>query len=434
MGTGRANMIVDYIRIGHAADDSLSTRRLKSMSVVILTVIMCMASAFFLEPERSIIYRALDVTVVVTILIGLYLLHRTRDVETVFYFFAPAFLTVQLIFMLLNGNREGDVLPFLVTPAAAVVVLGPKRSRPWFGLCFLVMLLLPIFDGALPEIDLPINQTSANPSGSLFQSPLKQPMETGEGLAMTLGVFFVYFLIFSGYRQLEAARELILVQKAQIEHEYQRSERLLENILPAPIAERLKREPDKIIADDLLQVTILFADIVDFTPRATRMRAPELVSFLNRVFTHFDDLADRHQLEKIKTIGDAYMIAGGMPEPRPDHASAVADMALEMLAVTKQISDEMGETLAVRIGIHTGPAVAGVIGTRKFFYDVWGDTVNTASRLESYGSPGRIQVSKETYEILSGHYTFEERGIIDIKGKGEVQAYYLTGATTRAPQ
>lgn len=220
---------------------------------------------------------------------------------------------------------------------------------------------------------------------------------------------------------------MIEVQKAQIEHEFERSERLLENILPTSIAERLKHEPNKIIADDLLQVTILFADIVDFTPRAARMSASELVSFLNREFTEFDDLADKHRLEKIKTIGDAYMVAGGMPEPRADHVTAVADMALDMLQVTEKIGREIGDTLAVRIGIHTGPAVAGVIGTRKMFYDVWGDTVNTASRFESYGTPGQIQVTQETYEALSGRYTFENRGAIDIKGKGRVQAYYLTG-------
>ncbi|WP_299879578.1 adenylate/guanylate cyclase domain-containing protein [uncultured Sulfitobacter sp.] len=418
-------MIVDLIRIGHAPEDPLSLRRMKSMSAVIFFVIMCMTLAFFLEPDRSVFYRALDFVVLGILTTSLLVLHVSRKVETTFFAFFPAFLSVQLVFMLLNGNREGDVLPFLVTPAAAVVVLGPGRSRPWFVVCILVMFLVPLFDSALPDISLVVNQSLANPTGSLFQSPLKQPMETGESLAMTIGVFFIYFLIYSGYRQLEAARELILVQKAQIEHEFGRSERLLENILPAPIAERLKQEPNKIIADDLLQVTILFADIVDFTPRANRMQAAELVSFLNRVFSEFDTLADVYHLEKIKTIGDAYMVAGGMPEPRADHASAVADMALEMLAITKRIGEEMGETLAVRIGIHTGPAVAGVIGTRKFFYDVWGDTVNTASRLESYGTPNRIQVTQETYAVLSGGYRFEKRGTIDIKGKGRIETYYL---------
>lgn len=397
------------------------------MSVIILFVVMCMTLAFFLEPVRSQLFRAIDVAVLVILFTTLIALHVTRKAEAAFYSFAPAFLVVQLIFLMLNGNREGDVLAFLVIPSAAVVIVGPAKSRPWFGACFLVMLLLPLLDGFLPEVSLASNRTSLNPTGSLFQSPLKQPLEVGEGLAMTIGVFFIYFLVFSGYRQLESAKEVIVQQKAQIEYEFERSERLLENILPGPIAERLKQEPDKIIADDLLQVTILFADIVDFTPKATRMSAPELVSFLNQVFSKFDELAETHKLEKIKTIGDAYMVAGGMPAPRADHAVAVAEMALEMLSVTKEMEREVGDTIELRIGIHSGPAVAGVIGTRKFFYDVWGDTVNTASRLESNGTPGRIQVTQETYDALSDHFAFEKRGLIDIKGKGETMTYYLTG-------
>lgn len=420
-------MITDIIRIGHVSEDSLSTKRLKSLSASCVFVVMCVTLAFFLEPERSAVYRTLDVAALATQLSGLIALHVTRKAENLFYYYVPAYMIVDLGFFLLNGNREGDVLPFLVIPSVAVVILGPRKSRPWFVMCFLVMLTVPLIDPYLPQIFLALNETSFNPTGSLFQSPLKREMQASEGLTMTVGVLFIYFLVYSGYRQLEVARGLIEVQKAQIEREFDRSERLLENILPTSIAERLKREPNKIIADDLSQVTILFADIVDFTPRALRMSAPDLVSFLNRVFTEFDELAAKHRLEKIKTIGDAYMVAGGMPEPRGDHASAVADMALEMLHVTEQVGREIDETLAVRIGIHTGPAVAGVIGTRKFFYDVWGDTVNTASRLESNGTPGRIQVTQETYDALSDRYMFENRGIIDIKGKGRIQTYYLTG-------
>lgn len=401
------------------------------MSVVIVFVIMCMTLGFFLEPIRSVLFRAIDVAVLIILVTTLILLHVTRRAEAAFYFFAPSFLTVQLLFLMLNGNREGDVLAFLVIPSAAVVIVGPAKSRPWFAGCFAVMLLFPPFDQFLPEISFVLNQTSLNPTGSLFQSPLKQPLEFGEGLAMSIGVFFIYFLVFSGYRQLESARAVIVDQKAQIEREFERSERLLDNILPASIAERLKQEPDKIIADDLLQVTILFADIVDFTPRASRMKAPELVTFLNHIFSQFDELAEKYSLEKIKTIGDAYMVAGGMPAPQPDHAVAIADMALEMLERTKEMELEAGDEIALRIGIHTGPAVAGVIGTRKFFYDVWGDTVNTASRLESHGKPGRIQVTQETYDALSGLFEFEKRGLVDIKGKGEIMAYYLNGRSSR---
>ncbi len=421
-------MITDFVRIGHAPDDTESSRRLKSLSAICIFVLMIVTFGFFLESPRSPIYRAVDIAALAAQFAGLIALHRTKKAENLFHVAAPPYVIVNLVYFLLNGNREGDTLPFLVISALAVVVIGPQKSRPWFVVCFLVMLIVPLINDYLPEITLAINQTTTNPTGSLFHSPIKQPLALGEGLAMTAGVFFVYFLTYSGYRQLEAARELIELQKAELEHEYGRSERLLENIMPRSIAKRLKHETADVIADDIPHMTILFADIVDFTPRASRMSAPDVVAFLNRIFTEFDVLADKHGLEKIKTIGDAYMVAGGMPEPRDDHAAAVADMAFDILQVTEKISEDIGERFTVRIGIHTGPAVAGVIGTRKVFYDVWGDTVNTASRLETYGMPGRIQTTREVYDALSDRYTFEPRGTVDIKGKGEIQTYFLTGS------
>ena len=196
-------------------------------------------------------------------------------------------------------------------------------------------------------------------------------------------------------------------------------------MLPGPIAAQLKRNPGQTIADSHDEVTILFADIVDFTPRASRQRPDELVKFLNQLFTRFDDLANRHGLEKIKTLGDAFMVAGGMPEAQPDHAERVARMALDMQAETARFSAEMGEKVELRIGIHSGPVVAGVIGTRKPFYDVWGDTVNIAARLETFGTNGKIQVTAETKDRLDGAFDFSERGQVDIKGKGPLDLYYL---------
>ncbi len=215
--------------------------------------------------------------------------------------------------------------------------------------------------------------------------------------------------------------------EAALAAEHARSEALLDNLLPTEIAARLKSAPGEIIADDLPEVSILFADIVDFTPRASSMPADDVVRFLNEVFTEFDSLTDRLGLEKIKTIGDAYMVAAGMPEPRADHAEIVADMALAMLDVTARLTQESGQSVEVRIGIHTGAAIAGVIGTQKVFYDVWGDTVNTASRMESQGGIGRIQLTEEMKARLGDGYMFEPRGLIDIKGKGEIRTYWLTG-------
>jgi len=208
--------------------------------------------------------------------------------------------------------------------------------------------------------------------------------------------------------------------------EQQKSEQLLLNILPAPIASRLKEDPGA-IAQYFHDATILFADIVGFTPLSARLQPLEVVTLLNDIFSQFDALADELQLEKIKTIGDAYMVAAGLPVPRADHAEAIAEMALSMQAAVKAYRTSQGEQFQIRVGINTGAVVAGVIGTRKFIYDLWGDAVNIASRMESSGEPGRIQVTAATYERLRDRYRFESRGCIVVKGKGELEAYWLMG-------
>src|ERR671913_2455788 len=208
--------------------------------------------------------------------------------------------------------------------------------------------------------------------------------------------------------------------------ERQKSERLLLNVLPTSIATRLK-QAEGVIADGFSDVTVLFADIVDFTRRSERIAPEQVVESLNDLFSVFDQLARERGLEKIKTIGDAYMVVGGLPDPRPDHAEAVAEMALAMRKEVVGRSDPSGQPLAVRIGIDTGPVVAGVIGTSRFSYDLWGDTVNTASRMESHGVPGCIQVTARTYQRLRDCYRFERRGPIQVKGKGEIVTYFLEG-------
>jgi class 3 adenylate cyclase len=208
--------------------------------------------------------------------------------------------------------------------------------------------------------------------------------------------------------------------------EQERSERLLLNVLPAPIAARLK-QADGVIADEFPEVTVLFADIVDFTVRSQASTPEQVVQVLDDLFSAFDELARQRGLEKIKTIGDAYMVVGGLPEPRPDHAGAVAEMALAMREEVARRDDPGGRPLAVRIGIDTGPVVAGVIGRSRFSYDLWGDTVNTASRMESHGVTGCIQVTARTYERLRDDFRFQRRGPIPVKGKGEIVTYFLVG-------
>jgi adenylate cyclase len=211
---------------------------------------------------------------------------------------------------------------------------------------------------------------------------------------------------------------------ARLHAEKERSERLLRNILPDPVVVRLNAG-ETIIADRFESATIFFADIVGFTPAAALMPAASLVAKLDQVFSEFDALAIRHGIEKIKTIGDAYMAAAGLPEPRSDHAEVIAEFALGTLEALKHINRGEEDPLRIRIGIHTGPVVAGIIGRHKFIYDVWGDTVNVASRLEAQGVPDRIQVSEETQRALAHLYRFEPQGAIPLKGRGETLAYLL---------
>lgn len=221
-----------------------------------------------------------------------------------------------------------------------------------------------------------------------------------------------------------AAFESINVYGSDVTAERERH-RLLLNILPASIAERLQ-SGETPIADRFEEMAVLFADVVDFTPFSAGRPPAEVVRVLNGVFTIFDRLAERHRLEKVKTIGDAYMVAGGIV-PGEGSVEGVTDMALEMIHEMAHFRTDAGERLQVRIGLHAGPAVAGVIGLKKFIYDIWGDTVNTASRLESHGTPGRIQVTAETAERLAHRYRFEPRGMVELKGKGAVECLYLVG-------
>ena len=224
------------------------------------------------------------------------------------------------------------------------------------------------------------------------------------------------------------SRRALAREQRLLEAERARSEGLLRNMLPESIAERLKQRQE-VIADASPQVTVLFADIVDFTPHAERSPPEATVALLNELFSQFDALTESRGLEKIKTIGDAYMVAGGLPNPRPDHAGAVAELALEMLDLAARRSFPDGGPVRLRIGIDTGPVVAGVIGRRRFSYDLWGDTVNTASRMETTGVPGCIQITERTRKLLGDRYVLRERGRIQVKGKGKMHTYFLSGRT-----
>jgi class 3 adenylate cyclase len=265
-------------------------------------------------------------------------------------------------------------------------------------------LTIAIWFGATPLIYLALADLSASTQAQLLDGAVSD-------LALLAAVLLLGEAV-RGRRALDAERE--------------RSEQLLLNVLPAPIAARLK-QGEEVIADGFAEVTVLFADLVDFTRRSQETTPERVVRILDDLFSALDGLAERYGLEKIKTIGDAYMAVGGLPEPRPDHAEAVAEMALAVREEVARHLDPGGRPLAVRIGIDTGPVVAGVIGRRKFSYDLWGDTVNTASRMESHGVAGCIQVTDRAYRRLRDRYRFERRGPIEVKGKGELVTWFLVG-------
>jgi class 3 adenylate cyclase len=290
------------------------------------------------------------------------------------------------------------------------VLLPAPLGRRIIGVAFLRLAFLAAFFAAAP-------QTLAHPYLGIA---LVVAVTTDVG-AIVFG-HIVYHLVRSNFLK---ARKLN-AQAEALREARDKSDRLLLNVLPEKIAERLKERPEA-IADRFEEATVLFADICGFTPLSESMSPEALVAFLNRVFSEFDQLADRHGLEKIKTIGDAYMAAAGIPEPRADHAEAVAAMALDMRAVVRDLKSPTDLPVQMRIGIHSGPVVAGVIGRRKFIYDLWGDTVNTASRMESHGAEDVIQVSEATRSRLGDAFVLEPRGPVPIKGKGEMKTFFLVG-------
>lgn len=229
-------------------------------------------------------------------------------------------------------------------------------------------------------------------------------------------------------RRIFAQNRTIADQQIDLQREMDRSERLLLNVLPAEIAKRLKAG-EEIIADRYESASVLFADIVDFTVLSGTLTADETVQMLNEVFLEFDSLVEAYGFEKIKTIGDAYMVAAGVPQKRADHAVGLAALALEMLAAVGRLNNRTGRRIQIRIGVNSGPVVAGVIGKRKFLFDLWGDTVNVASRMEAYGTSGRVQITEATRRLIDERFVCESRGQINIKGKGPMSCYYVARDT-----
>ncbi|HSL09707.1 MAG TPA: adenylate/guanylate cyclase domain-containing protein [Actinomycetota bacterium] len=323
-------------------------------------------------------------------------------------------LVVQLLDVLLTTTTgqmlAGGFLPSggvgvwgILAPLGALVFLKVREAVRWFaGFVAAFVVLGVIGEIAFADADVP----------RAFTTTMLALNVIGAG-----GVAFTVLASFANQRN-EALRALRLEQ--------QRSDALLANVLPASIAERLKAAT-RTIAEDFDAASILFADVVDFTPLARRLPPAEVVGILDQLFSHFDTLVERHGLEKIKTIGDCYMAAAGVPDPSADHARRAARLALDMrdAVATSTVAGRLG--LELRIGINSGPVVAGVIGTKRFLYDLWGDAVNTASRMEAQGTPGEIQIARPTYELLKDEFECRRRGTIDVKGQGATETWYLVG-------
>jgi adenylate cyclase len=395
-------------RIGADARDDEELRQKKALLVVLAVLILPVSVAWgslYLGFGSSV---GVVPYVYFTVSLGsLVVFARTRSFQLL--------LVVQLLDILLTPTAGqmlvGGFLPSggvglwgILAPLGALVFLEVREAVRWFGAFLAVFLLTGLAGEVLfSDADLPVS----------FTSTMLALNVTG-----TASVAFTLLATFGHQRN---------AALTALRAEQEKSEALLLNILPSPIVERLKATTQT-IADHFDAASIVFADVVDFTPLAQRLPPAEMVGILDQLFSQFDALVERHGLEKIKTIGDCYMAAAGVPIPRLDHARAAALLALEMreMLAASAVAGQPG--LELRIGINSGPVVAGVIGTKRFLYDLWGDAVNTASRMESHGTPGEIQITRATYELLNDEFACRRRGTILVKGMGQMETWYLVGS------
>jgi adenylate cyclase len=331
-------------------------------------------------------------------------LQRFGELVAPLTFIGAAYVTV-FVTCWDTGTGSGSQLFFLVAACLVVLLLGIEHI-------VLASALAAVAAGLIITVEFLVpRDTGLQPAWT---------QSTGFVITTISSVMVVVVTVWFALRDTARA-------EAVMEAEYERSETLLENMLPVSIAERLKEPGRGVIADKYDDASVLFADIVGFTERASSTAPADLVRFLDRLYGAFDALVDKHGMEKIKVSGDSYMVVSGVPRPRPDHARALADFALDIANVAAGLKDPHGHAVALRVGMACGPVVAGVVGSRRFFYDVWGDAVNVASRMESTDSVGRIQVPEAMYARLKDEFVLQERGHIDVKGKGPMRTWYLIG-------
>jgi len=398
-------LIANFEKRGAPTGDSVEFRSRRAVMAVITVTTMIAGflwgALYFVykEPVAGAIPAGYSI---LTLINGrLFLVHKK---ESYFNFIQLGMLLLLpfLLMYALGGfvNSSAVILWSFVTPLATLVVFGRQSALRWF----LAYIILGLISGLLE----PFAPASNN---------LPQYLVIGFFvLNISAPAFSAFLLLYAFVGERNKAYQLLGIEQ-------QKSDRLLLNVLPQVIADRLKND-DARIAEYFDEVTVLFADVVGFTPMSEVLSAAEAVDLLNEVFSHFDALARKYEVEKIRTIGDGYMVAAGAPVPKAGHAQAICRMALEMIAYMEELQ-KRGNQLQIRIGINSGHAVGGIIGTTKFHYDLWGDMVNTAARMESHGVPGKIQIAGGTYERVRDEFPCLSRGKILIKGKGEIETWFL---------
>jgi guanylate cyclase len=389
---------------GDLADSDLRTQKLVMVSVSMFLVLVCVIWTLFaisldeLANAYTIIFAGL--------MLFFHLLYLSRSGNFHWFrnsIFAFGLFTVLILHFSIGGFTGSKSLSWgLIVPILALLSSKPRDGEPWFISFIVLVAIAGIADPILYPDQITLARSLSQFAFSLIT------------VALIVYLVLVYFV-----RHKNRAYDLLGMEQ-------EKSERLLLNILPEEVAETLKSGKTT-IAERYESTSVLFADFVNFTPMSAEMDPEEMVDLLNEIFSDFDALVEKFDLEKMATIGDCYMVVSGAPRRRDDHARAVAELALEMRDYLEKRPAYNGRSVDFRIGINSGPIIAGVIGKQKFQYDVWGDVVNTASRMESSGIPGEIQIAKGAYELLRGDFDCEPRGKIEIKGKGVLETWLITG-------
>jgi adenylate cyclase len=400
--------------IGADPRDDPETRQSKALLVLISLVILPISLVWGgLYLALGSIVGVVPLVYAAVLLGAIVVFARTRDANFLLRVnLADICLAPTLSMIPLGGFLASSAVGFwgVLAPLGALVFSGVRSAIRWY-VAYVVTFL------------------ASGVAGELWGGPSNLPgwfTTTMLALNVVVGGTIVFTLLALFAKQRRDALGALQIEQVKAEN-------LLLNILPRSIAEKLKEQPQT-IADQFSAASILFADVVDFTAKVEHLPPAQVVGMLDQLFGHFDILVEKYGLEKIKTIGDSYMVAAGIPTPRSDHARALALLALDMLDAVRS-SDAVGSLgFELRIGINSGPVVAGVIGRKRFLYDLWGDAVNIASRMESHGTPGHIQIGPTTYELLRDDFECEPRGAVDIKGKGEMETWYLIGPRTSVPQ